>query len=399
VRPAAPAARGEGRAERGAERNGAAVELAAVLARADDLELADRFTHGFHSYPARMHPGIAAEALARFARPGARVLDPFCGSGTVLVEAMVVGLQATGIDLSPIATRLSALRCELRDARARERFVTALEHVTAASLERVQGRVKVRAPLSARERAFYAPHVLLELAGLREEIRAVEPVQDRRALLLVLSSLLVKLSSQRGDTSEELADKRLRKGLASEMFQRKGYELRERWAALYEAAGPRAPRPTILEGDARELRRLIGEQGARFDLVLSSPPYGGTYDYVTHHARRYAWLGLDPSALDKGEIGARRRYVAGAAGVRRFDDELRSVLNAIAAVCAPDANVLLLVGDAELGETRVDAADQLGRLGARSGLSLVASVSQPRHDFRGGPERREHLVLLRPSRR
>ena len=215
----------------------------------------------------------------------------------------------------------------------------------------------------------------------------------------MLSSLLVKLSTQRGDTSEELADKRLRKGLASEMFQRKGSELAERWEALYEAAGPRAPQPTILEGDARELPRLLGKDGPRFDLVLSSPPYGGTYDYVTHHARRYAWLGLDPSALEKGEIGARRHYVAGAAGMRRFDDELRVVLNAIAAVCAPDANVLLLVGDAELSGARVDAAEQVGKLGARAGLSLVASVSQPRHDFRGGPERREHLVLLKPKRR
>jgi hypothetical protein len=63
------------------------------------------------------------------------------------------------------------------------------------------------------------------------------------------------------------------------------------------------------------------------------------------------------------------------------------------------ARVLLLVGDADIGGGRVDAAEQLARVGARVGLSLVASASQPRTDFRGGSERREHLVLLRPTRR
>ena len=379
-----------------------AAELAAVLARSSDAEAADGFTHGFHSYPARMHPGLAAEALARFAHEESVVLDPFCGSGTVLVEAMVAGLPATGVDLSPLATRLAALRCELRDAPERKRFADTLDLVTAASLARVQGRVRARAPLSPQERTFYAPHVLIELAGLREEIRVVTPVQDRRALLLVLSSLLVKLSTQRGDTSEEPIAKRLRKGLSSELFQRKGRELVERWAALYEAAGPRAPHPAIIEGDARELPRLLSKGNRdprRFDLVLSSPPYGGTYDYVAHHARRYPWLGLDPSALEQGELGARRHYQAGAASVRRFDDEVRAALSAISAVCTPEARVLLLAGDAEIGGTRIDAAEQLGRVGARVGLSLIASASQPRADYRGGLERREHLVLLRPSRR
>src|SRR5262249_48113475 len=62
------------------------------------------FTHRFHSYPARLHPHTARRALAALALPpGARVLDPFCGSGTVLVEAVRAGLAASGLDASPLA--------------------------------------------------------------------------------------------------------------------------------------------------------------------------------------------------------------------------------------------------------------------------------------------------------
>ncbi|HXX93147.1 MAG TPA: hypothetical protein VEN81_05905, partial [Planctomycetota bacterium] len=44
------------------------------------------FTHGFHAYPARMHPETARRALEAF--PGGRILDPFVGSGTTALEAV-----------------------------------------------------------------------------------------------------------------------------------------------------------------------------------------------------------------------------------------------------------------------------------------------------------------------
>jgi len=127
--------------------------------------------------------------------------------------------------------------------------------------------------------------------------------------------------------------------------------------------------------DARQLPRLLGRD-ARFDLVLSSPPYGGTYDYVAHHARRYAWLGLDPSALERGEIGARRRLSEQQGGARRFASELSAALGAIAAVCAPRAKVVLLFGDAEVEGVRIEARAQLEELGARAGLEATRRAAR-----------------------
>ncbi len=110
----------------------AARSLAEVVAAAegDDTQ---RLTHGFHTYPARMHAGLAEAAIARFASRGARLLDPFCGSGTVLVEAMVAGLRSRGVDLNPIAVRVAAVKTERRDAAERDRFTAAIAAVAAAS--------------------------------------------------------------------------------------------------------------------------------------------------------------------------------------------------------------------------------------------------------------------------
>ncbi len=368
----------------------------------------DALTHGFHSYPARMHPALARALIAGLSQPGGRVLDPFCGSGTVLIEAMRLGRTAVGVDLSPLAVRVAEVGCELRSPAERQRFELALQQVAAASLSRVRARTKARAPLSAAQRATYEPHVLLELAGLLEEIRRVQPEADARALELVFSTLLVKFSRTRADTAARPADKRIRKGLASEFFLRKGQELVHRWEALVAAlpgagrgsgpdAGPRTPRAVL--GDARELPRLLAGEPP-FALVVSSPPYGGTYDYQAHHALRCAWLGLPTRAAERGEIGARRHLSRGAgparAALARWDRELGAALRAIGAVCEPDASIALVMGDAQIAGVRIDAAEQLARLAPQAGLRPLAVASQPRADYHRGPARMEHIVLMQP---
>src|SRR6266487_4686179 len=66
---------------------------------------AERFTHRFHPYAAKLLLNIPLFFLncSQLAKPGRIVYDPFCGSGTVLVEAMVRGTVAWGADSNPLA--------------------------------------------------------------------------------------------------------------------------------------------------------------------------------------------------------------------------------------------------------------------------------------------------------
>lgn len=52
-------------------------------------------------HPARMLPAIAAHAIAAYTQPGDLVLDPMCGIGTTLVEAVHAGRDAFGIEYEP----------------------------------------------------------------------------------------------------------------------------------------------------------------------------------------------------------------------------------------------------------------------------------------------------------
>jgi SAM-dependent methyltransferase len=363
-----------------------------ALERAATAE-SDELTHGFHTYPARMHAQVARVLVQAFGAPGARVLDPFCGSGTTLIEASRRGLSATGVDLNPLALRVAEVKCRVTSEEERERFRAALELVVENSRLRVRNRAPARAPLPPAEVRHYQGHVLKELAGLYEEVQAVSTAPERRALEMVLSSMVVKFSRQRADTSDEGVDKRIGRFVPTEFFGRKGQELLRRWEELAAAVPAGTPPVRLLEGDARELPHLVREQ--RFDLVVSSPPYGGTYDYHAHHARRFPWLRLDDRRLQHGELGARRRLSEEAGGKVRWRQELGAALASISAVITEGALAVLFLGDAEVEGERVPADRQLEELGPGHAFVIEAVVSEERLDRRGGEPRREHLVALR----
>lgn len=67
-------------------------------------------THGFHDYPARMIPQIAQRLIERYAPNSGKILDPFCGSGTTLVEAQLANRRAVGNDINPLAVLLSKVK-------------------------------------------------------------------------------------------------------------------------------------------------------------------------------------------------------------------------------------------------------------------------------------------------
>ncbi|MDR3652147.1 MAG: DNA methyltransferase [Paludibacter sp.] len=67
-------------------------------------------THGFHKYPAKMVPQIASALISEFGANASLLFDPYCGTGTSLVEANVRGVDSIGSDLNPLAILISKVK-------------------------------------------------------------------------------------------------------------------------------------------------------------------------------------------------------------------------------------------------------------------------------------------------
>lgn len=77
-----------------------------------DLPEADtkEYTHCFHTYPAMMIPQIARKLLKRYGMEGRWLLDPYCGTGTSLVEASLFGMHSVGCDINPLVRLIATAK-------------------------------------------------------------------------------------------------------------------------------------------------------------------------------------------------------------------------------------------------------------------------------------------------
>jgi len=365
--------------------------VAAALDVSPDAD-ARELTHGFHSYPARFHPLLPRRLLDGL-RAGATVLDPFVGSGTTTVEAVRAGARALGSDVNPLAVELARLKSSPMSASQIDLLVERAHGVAERSLDRVKRRARTR---ESGERfddpRLYMPHVFRELVGLREEIDA-EP-EPRMPLLLLLSSIVVKLSRQRADTSEATVERAIGKGMPSRLYARKADELGRSLRAFAAAVPPGTPLPDVRLADARKLGFV---RDGIVDLIVTSPPYLGTYDYTQQHARRFGWLGLPTEAFEAREIGARRRARTSAEALVTWQADVDAFVAEMARVLRPDGRAFVAIGDSAVGSEVVPGDEAVRRAAAKVGLRLTASAHQSRPSFYAPARRatrREHLLLL-----
>jgi hypothetical protein len=354
--------------------------------------------HGFHSYPARMHQGIIEVVLD--AMSGAEVvIDPFCGSGTTLIEAQRHGMRAIGSDLNPLGVHLARMKTAPWSETALRELGASIQAVGEHASDLIRGRAPHRANLPADANSRYDGHVMRALGCVMFAIDRRHDEGHRRVCRLIVSAILPKLRLRQGDTDDGDGPtlKRIGRFMPATWFVEKGQELITRLRAHREAVPKGAPSPIIIEQDARQLADLTRRhlQSSERALVLTSPPYGGTYDYAQHHADRLTLLGMSDRLLWQNELGARRNHRSG--DPLAWDTELRQALMAMADGIPPGSRVVLLQGDGIVGDVLVAADEQIKRLAPGCGLTVNAGAAAPRPDWwsqQHGARRFEHLIAL-----
>jgi len=353
-------------------------------------------THGFHAWPARMHPAVA-RALVALAPPG-RVVDPFMGGGTVIVEALLGGREAHGADINPVA---------LEVAWARTRILTptnlaALTRGAAELTERaraIRGARRVPDEVFRAEGEWFDPPALAEVWSLAQALREGPRDDLGRMLRACLSSLLVKASRQVSDSvpRRDVDHGWVPAGRVEAWFEARVEEHARNLAALRDAAPAGAPRPDLALADARRPSPGVGDVGA----LISSPPYPGVYDYVAHHERRYAILELDPGSARRAEIGPRRevRERGPRAAADLYVADMANVLRGWRERLRPDGIALLILGDGQSAQGAIPVLPLIERVARSTDMVVRAAVSQTRPVFGPGDARprghkEEHLVAL-----
>jgi DNA modification methylase len=356
--------------------------------------------HGFHSYPARMHPETARRLVQGLSHERDLVLDPFCGSGTVLVESRLCSRRAFGVDANPLAVALARLKTEGIDATQHELFLGAAEAIADHADGRRCSKAGPSRPYSQYYRDAFDPHVLLELDGLMLGIEQACPPNLKLVMKLVISSMINKVSRRRSDTSRAEVQRRIASGFVLRFFVKKARELFGRLDEFRRRLPAGSSLSNAVLGDARALPL----DASTVSCIVTSPPYPGIYDYVEHHRLRLDWLKLDARHLERHEIGAHRHFARNASPNAEVDwaAQLGACLDQMARVLTPSGTAAILIADSAVAGKAWYAEPAVRQLSSRHGLRVVAGASQARQHFHAPTkdafrkvQRREHLILLR----
>lgn len=166
----------------------------AVLAHLGERR-SDAYTHSIHSYPAKMFPYIPTFffSIPEVCPPHGVVLDPFCGSGTVLLESLVHPLykrNVYGIEINPLGRLIAKVKTTpLKEKKLEERISNLLE------LVKRYENIKVPLPESKKIEFWFSKRAICELSKLKHLIEEEGRDDDYKDFFWVcFSSIIRKVS-------------------------------------------------------------------------------------------------------------------------------------------------------------------------------------------------------------
>lgn len=267
----------------------------------------DSYTHFIHSYPAKLLKHIPIFFLQSKRMMPSRdgvVLDPFCGSGTVLLETIVAGFKAIGCDANPLARLIAKVKITPLDPT--ELDATLLNLINNANrIKKYRERNVVNIDI------WFSESVKKDLSKLHTAIQKIESLDIRNFYEICFSNIIRKVSfadlnlsvpvkinpykySNPQLVSKALLELEERKKInVFDKFNKQAKENIKRIQKLYNLNF--TGHAEIVGVDARCITNsLESEQSLResnsVDLIITSPPYSGAQKYIRSSSLSLGWL-------------------------------------------------------------------------------------------------------------
>ena len=310
-------------------------------------------THEFYRYPARFSPAFVRGAIEAFTEPGDWVIDPFVGGGTTLVEAMALGRNALGIDISSLSSFLCEAKTQILDE-------TDITH-TRRWISEIADTINMHAP-SKRDDVYADAGYYRNLGGpefwrlrkaIEQGLSSVEEMPSRRSETLtrciVLKTAQWALDSRktRPSVSEFKAQLEKQAGLMLDA----AIQFRDQIECLGLDEPPMAISLNRTTAGA-ECEEAV-KQACPPKLIVTSPPYPGIH--VLYHrwqvdGRREApapfWIAgkLDGAGSSYYTMGDRKNP-----GLQSYFENLKSIFTSVAAMAGDETAIVQMVAfsDAE----------------------------------------------------
>jgi 16S rRNA G966 N2-methylase RsmD len=285
--------------------------------------------HGIYPYRGKMSPLDASHVVSQMPRE-ATLLDPFCGTGTILYEAQVRGIRSVGVDNNPLA-------CVI--ARGKTRPIDG--HDTIACLESAISDAK-RLDNTDLMSKWPARYFHPKTADQIMRVLKVSAAFDDYLQSAFYGTICLAARACNGWLWTSTSIGRINRPLQFVDF----YAAFRRKSRKHLTFVKGHPEVTVYEADTREIQKTIPENSV--DVVYTSPPYFDALDYTGYYTR----LVMEIIGMDRAEVrsGLIQRYST-------YKREMKTALDAIDGVLRNDALIIFVVGDKKIHGRLVRGAD------------------------------------------
>ncbi len=359
-------------------------------------------THSLHPYPAKFPPQLPKSILQQFGKKGETVLDPFCGSGTTLIEARLQGLNAIGVDVNGLSVLLSKVKATPLNERQHKMVLDFIASIKELSLlwkknERLQFEVKEIEGLSH----WFQNNVAEELTFILKKIDTLNDHLVKDFLKIVLSSIIVKVSNQDSDTRFAAINKFVRDYFTIDLFTTRATEYLKRVIEFSKLVNSL----TSLDVFNADSRNLSFIDSGSIDLIITSPPYANTYDYYLYHKFRKRWLDLDVQFAQYNEIGSRREYSSLKENATKWNEDLITCFKEMSRVLKFGGLAFVVIGDSVIKKELIKIDEVLKDFAHSTGFEVdnIISSDLAGHSRIFNPTfakkgKKEHLITLKKIR-
>lgn len=250
-------------------------------------------THSYHRYPAKFIPQLAARVIKENSQAGDLVCDPFMGSGTTIVEAIVNGRSGYGTDINPVAVMIAKAKTTpiepiklQREVRHVFSYLLAASHVEKGQVLLTGASFDYAIPTHERINYWFPEKQKRELAVILARIRAVEDIEIRTFLLCAFSNILKGCSIWMMKSVKPTRDQQKKPASAIQSFTLQTKRMMKKNSELWEIFGGRKAGCVIDNSDARKLALKDNST----TLIVTSPPYVTSYEYADLHQLTALWL-------------------------------------------------------------------------------------------------------------
>lgn len=266
-----------------------------------DFRTADTkiFTHCFHPYPAMMIPQVAGRLIDTYGKNAKTLFDPFCGTGTSLVEANLRNIDAIGIDLNPLAGLIAKAKLTPIGTDKLDRYLKAFVDSVFPMRFGLGEFKKASIPSFKNIDYWFDKKVQEELAAIKNFIDGIDDENISDFFKIAFSETVRESSLTRnGEFKLYRMTEKQREAFNPDVFGAIENKLARNRKGLVEFAKARKGKPSAKVLDFNTVEGIPPDLIApeSVDIVVTSPPYGDSrttvaYGQFTRLASQ--WLGFE----------------------------------------------------------------------------------------------------------